>query len=273
MVYCNYARSFLVLVWLFYGFQTQALEILPPMPAECKAADKIQDLQTKINLYTSCLEQTNSSDRKMDDWQRKEVYLHRADALFEMGHYAEAIVDYDRYIGDTSFSVWALHRRGMSHNAIGQYQQAIADLDAALEITPGALDVRYDRGLISSAQGNYQLALEDFRQVTAEAPDTPEYANALAWLLSTCPDAKLHNGKLAVRLAHKALSQNRNPNYLDTLAAAYARSGKFQRAIEVQKEALKLLQHGHASPETIKELNSRLNLYSVGKPYAESLRE
>jgi tetratricopeptide (TPR) repeat protein len=52
---------------------------------------------------------------------------------------------------------------------------------------------------------------------------------------------------------------------LDTLAAAYAEEGQFEKALEWQKKALEL------APENFKaDLNTRLKLYEAGKPYRDA---
>ena len=273
MRYCGEVLSVMTMVWLLCANPAEALTMEPPMPADCRAAEKAQGLQSKVDLYTNCLDRRLSSERKMEDWQRNNVYLNRADALFEMGRYAEAIADYDRYLANSSYNVWALGQRGLAHVAMGQRQKAVADFDAALKINPDALEVRYNRGMALAGQGLYQSALEDLRRSASEAPNVPKYANTLAWLLSTCPDKGFIDGKQAVKFARKAVSQDRNAVYLDTLAAAYARTGNFQLAITAQKEALALLRDSHASPGTIEQLSSRLDLYSKGKPYTEDRPE
>ena len=55
----------------------------------------------------------------------------------------------------------------------------------------------------------------------------------LAWLLATYPDSKSRDGAEAVRLAERAcdLTERRILALLDTLAAAYAETGDFPRAI------------------------------------------
>jgi serine/threonine-protein kinase len=72
------------------------------------------------------------------------------------------------------------------------------------------------------------------------------------------------NGKKAVELALKAceLSDWKNPGYLDTLAAAYARVGDFGNAVKWQEKALE-------SPELANntEAQQRLNFYLERKPW------
>jgi tetratricopeptide (TPR) repeat protein len=82
--------------------------------------------------------------------------------------------------------------------------------------------------------------LQRLREIAANAPDSPRMLNELAWLLATYPDAKSRDGAEAVQLAERAcaLTDRRIPALLDTLGAAYAKSGDFSRAISTIEEAL-----------------------------------
>jgi hypothetical protein len=91
----------------------------------------------------------------------------------------------------------------------------------------------------------------------------------LAWLLATCPDDQIRDGKNAVTLATKAcdLSKWEKYEYVDTLAAAYAETGDFEQAVKYQKQA--------ASMDGIPEDNrtnvqKRIELYLQHKPYRKS---
>jgi len=264
----------LVLACLLCSQIAQALTMEPPLPSDCATAEKAMDLQTKVSLYTRCLDGNDKSDRPLEAYQRNNMYFHRANALFELHRYAEALADYDRFIAKTnSGHVWAMHQRGLTHQAMGQHQLALADFKQALEFNPDALWVRFDRGLLFAKMGLYQSAIEDLRMAATSSAETAVFANALAWLLATCPDAKFHDGKVAVSFALKAVSIDRNAEYLDTLAAAQARKGDFKQAVETQQAALDLLRKDQAAQETIKELTTRLSLYTTGKPYTQNRSE
>jgi tetratricopeptide (TPR) repeat protein len=91
--------------------------------------------------------------------------------------------------------------------------------------------------------------------------------NALAWCVTTCSDAVLRDGTNAVVFAEEAVAatNRKNFSYLDTLAAAYAETGQFAKAISVQHEAIALA----PSEQEKKNLASRLQLYENNFPYRD----
>lgn len=257
--------SALILGGLLFSHGVQALEIEPPLPGDCMKAEETEDLQAKVSLYTSCLKYGEF----YAEYQRDEIYFHRANALFELQRYAEALKDYDRFIAKSYGHVWALDQRGLTHQAMGHLQLALADFNQALAFNADAHDVRFHRGQLYAEMGLYEPALQDLRRVATREPENAVFANALAWLLATCPDAKIHDGEEAVRLALKAVSIDRNAQYLDALAAAQARKGDFEQAVKTQQAALDLLRKDKAEQDTIHEFTSRLSLYRAGKPYTQ----
>jgi TPR repeat protein len=74
----------------------------------------------------------------------------------------------------------------------------------------------------------------------AVAHDNADAMNNLALLLATSRNASLRNPLEAVALATKAVAARNNPDYLDTLAAAYFAAGQTEKAIEAEKKALAL---------------------------------
>ncbi|MHC4521476.1 MAG: tetratricopeptide repeat protein, partial [Planctomycetota bacterium] len=66
--------------------------------------------------------------------------------------------------------------------------------------------------------------------------------NALAWLQATYPSAAVRDGAKAIENAKKAceLSDRSNPNFIDTLAAAYAEAGDFAAAVREERVAVQL---------------------------------
>ena len=137
---------------------------------------------------------------------------------------------------------WALINRNRA-------AEAIPHLERALEISPGLVEARYYLGAALLKNGQRPQALAEWRQALRQAPDDLPLLNDTAWLLATSADPALRNGSEAVALGEHAveLSSGRQPGLLATLAAAYAATGSFDRAVELEKRAASLAaQQGNA---------------------------
>jgi TPR repeat protein len=101
----------------------------------------------------------------------------------------------------------------------------------------------------------------------AMANRNPMTLNDLAWVLATSPHEVWRNGTNAVAFAEKAVAatSRTNAEYLDTLAAAYAETGDFPKAISTQKEAIAQIPVGQLKSD----FESRLKLYEARTPYRE----
>jgi TPR repeat protein len=62
--------------------------------------------------------------------------------------------------------------------------------------------------------------------------------NSLALLMATSNDRHVRNLQEAIALATKAVAASSNPDYLDTLAAAYFANGESDKAVETEQKAL-----------------------------------
>jgi tetratricopeptide (TPR) repeat protein len=119
-----------------------------------------------------------------------------------------------------------------------------------------------------ASQHQYTNAIAICREAITSNPKDDWSYNLLAWIKATCPDSSLRDGKEAVSAATKAceLTQWKEFNWIDTLAAACAESGDFQRAIQFQEQALHT---GNPPDSDRKEMQDRLALYQQSQPYRE----
>jgi tetratricopeptide (TPR) repeat protein len=150
----------------------------------------------------------------------------------------------------------------------GRYSEAIKSLSEALNIYPEHINARYNLGMSLWALGNSKEAVLQYSQVLEMKPDWSLAANSLAWILATDRDKEVRNGDDAVKWALVACRGEgiKNPEYLDTLAAAYAEVGAFDRAAKIAKECINLSkQKGYVS--LAKEVQKRLQLYKNGTAF------
>jgi tetratricopeptide (TPR) repeat protein len=90
--------------------------------------------------------------------------------------------------------------------------------------------------------------------------------DSLARIQATCPEDSLRNGKEALEKSLRAceLSNWESADIIDTLAAAYAEVGDFDRAVKYQMQAISM--SGTYGPAR-RKMEERLELYREHKPY------
>jgi predicted Zn-dependent protease len=119
-------------------------------------------------------------------------------------------------------------------------------------------------------QGQAAAAAAEFRASLGLEANQPETLNEFAWLLATDPHAEIRHGADAVQFARRAceLARGQEPSFLGTLAAAYAETGDFDKAVAACQAAhdLALAQGRKPLAATNEQL---LVFYRARKPYRE----
>ncbi len=179
-------------------------------------------------------------------------------------HFRKAVLLKHDYL-DAEFNI------GRELIFIGEYDKAVRHLLRTVNLNEDHSDSHYMLGVAFEAMGLSQEGLERFRIAMRLKPGWVKPMIAAAWLQATSPDPQIRNHVSAITLAEQAALASPEPNALalDTLAAAYAASGDYSRAVEAAELALEFLQDKGAIPlrEKIKE---RLKLYQNNTPYIRS---
>ncbi len=100
----------------------------------------------------------------------------------------------------------------------------------------------FENGREASRAGKCREAIRLFDE--AGRLGHPLAHEALAWELATAAAVECHDGPRAIGEAKAALATGETAERLDTLAAAYARNGDFDSALQAQSKALALLNAG-----------------------------
>jgi Tfp pilus assembly protein PilF len=152
----------------------------------------------------------------------------------------------------------------------GQVGEAAKHFEKTLQLNPVYLSALNNLGAAYCAQGKTELSIICYNKVLELEPNNVDAINNLAWFKATEEDPNCRNSEDAIRLATDAckLTSYEKPYLLDTLAAAYAASGKFGEAVATAEKALELAQ-SLGDKELAEEIRKHLYLYEAGQPYVE----
>lgn len=192
---------------------------------------------------------------------RGETHVARRDYKLAIADFTAAIALSPAYFGP-------FLSRGRAYSTMEEYDKALVDLDKAIQLKPDNDASYLARAYVFEARRQFPQAAADYRAVIRLSPHIPDGYNSLAWLLATCPAARLRNGLEAVELATKActLTSWQDGLCLDTLAAAYAEAGNFPEAVKWQRKSL---EYPEDDPEELEKARQRLALFEAGQPYRQ----
>jgi protein O-mannosyl-transferase len=149
----------------------------------------------------------------------------------------------------------------------GQVADALVHYRKLLKLQPDNIEVHNIVGTVLIQQGRIREGVEEWQKVLAIQPDNGNAMSNLAWVFATSPEDPLRDGKRAVQLAEDAMriSGRRIPIIFRTLAAAYAESGEFSKAIQVAQQGIELANsQGNSGLAT--ELQGNIALYQEQRP-------
>jgi tetratricopeptide (TPR) repeat protein len=223
----------------------------------------------------NALRQLGQSDLALGDNNRaielepenSKAYNNRAILYAEAGKFDLSLADCDKAIELDSKDIATYRNRGQVLLRLGEIGRAIDNYTRIIELAPNDAIAYKTRGDLYALVGQYDKARADFTKALELQPRFADACNSMAWLLATCPDPNLRDGKAAVSYAERAGEiAGRDPYpYPDTLAAAYAETGNFEEAIRWQSIAVE-----QAPQQLREEFLQRLTSYQKNLPFHET---
>lgn len=155
---------------------------------------------------------------------------------------ANVRVEYFRFLSDPDTG------HSVNQHAFDWLQEAANEQNAEAMYELGNC---YARGCLSKP--NYRKANSWYRKAVQTDPNNSEVVNSVAWTLSVSNNRSVRKPRYALRVMERMMTNSetarQSPQFLDTWAAAYAATGNFRRAVEVQSEALALANASEDIPE------------------------
>ena len=154
--------------------------------------------------------------------------------------------------------------------AIGRLDEAIDYFQAYVQVATNDAQAPVQLGMMLSSANRTAEAIEQYEQALRLNPESAQALNNLAWIYATAPEEKFRYASEAARLAELAceLTGWREPVLLGTLAAAYAESEDFPKAVRLAQQAIDMSLA--AGLDQVAAMNKKLiELYREGKPYRQ----
>ncbi len=166
------------------------------------------------------------------------AYLNRGLAWKEIGNLENATIDVNKGMEIYAGNPLAYGLRGDIYFDKKEYDLAIADYDKALAIDQKNEWLYLKRANYWYVIGNFKNSIYDLEKAFKLNPSNFIVLNDYAWLLATCSDRQYRNGEKSVQFAEKAMNASRSAGTLNTLAAAYAETGRFDDAVKIQEDSI-----------------------------------
>jgi tetratricopeptide (TPR) repeat protein len=225
-------------------------------------------------------------------------------ALLQLGQFDKANVELKRAVAIEPHYVQALYNLGLLRHRQAQFEEAVQYFEAAVAVRPSHFESLLALGQDLQRLDRPADAVQRFRAAVQARPedaraykqlamllirtDRPYEAIALledgheilpldqsitdrlAWVLATTANSSARNPERALRLAREvcAVTGDREPRALDTLAAALAANGDFEGAVRAMDRAINTARAG-GRERRLQGMVQRRERYLSGSPYIQ----
>jgi tetratricopeptide (TPR) repeat protein len=192
-------------------------------------------------------------------------------ALLQKGELDKAVAFFQQAIKLRSDYADAYANLGLALYKQGRFKQAIEELTKAISLDPQSVETRVQLVKCLLATNKVSQAVQELKSIADFSGDWT-VLNNLAWYLAIYRQADFYDSVEAVRLAQTACRLTNYQHFapLDTLAVAYAATGRFDEAADAAEKALKLAQAAN-NKQMVDSIQQHLNLFRNHQPYIEAL--
>jgi tetratricopeptide (TPR) repeat protein len=192
------------------------------------------------------------------------TWFNRAELYSDRGDYNRAVGDYAEAIRLSPKEPSFYNGRGRAFARIGRVREAMTDFNAAIRLDPDNAQARVSRAELYLASRDWGRAATDYRDAIQLDDKLGSAYQGAAWIMATCPDDHYRNEELALSAAQKAmeLDGDKDPRYIETLAAAYANAGQYDSAVAILQSHLDKM-----PKQYVAGAQARIQLYKSERPY------
>ena len=148
----------------------------------------------------------------------------------------------------------------------GDADPAVAEYRAIVERYPEHETAWFEEAWVLLRARRYAAAQRTLEEGVRSAPRSLSLAHLLARLLATGPDAALRDGGRALELAQRVFDAQQSAEHAETLAMALAENGRFDEAVELQRQLLAQAESLGRPDLELARLSANLELYQKRQP-------
>lgn len=190
------------------------------------------------------------------------VFLCKGELAAAVSHYKTAVG-----IEPTAANYCGL---GNAQLQSGETAKAIESYLLAITTDPGHLDAKFGMGTAYDRLGRTEIAAKHYSEILEKNPQHLPTLNNYAWMLATSRQDSVRNGAQAMVLVEHALelSGGSKLHLLHTLAAAYAETGQYDKAVQTAQQVESMAKtEGNAA--LMKQCQREEAVYATGAPWRE----
>ncbi len=224
-------------------------------------ANRLKDYPEAIKQLTKAL-----------DIEPDEILLHNvfADIYEKQGNHQQAIDRHTKSLKIKPEQPGVLNQLAALYTSLEKTDKAIECFNKSLQIEPKQATVMSDLAMVLYGQSQVRQAMALWSDSLEIDPNQVYAANSLAWIKATSKAEKFYDPGEALTFARQAceLTEYQEPGMLDTLAAALAANGQFDKAAETAGKAIQIAK-STGQNERVRDFQNHLNLYKT----RQTLRE
>jgi tetratricopeptide (TPR) repeat protein len=159
--------------------------------------------------------------------------------LQSQGRHQEAIARFSDALKSKPAYTEARQRLADSLRHSGRAKESLAEYQRVLAENAANSEARFGYAIALVQLHRYQEARTRLAEGMKNHPDQPVFARGLARLLAAAPDDKVRDGGKALALVQSLLSkEQRTPDLGETMAMALADVGRYDEAIQLQRDLI-----------------------------------
>ena len=121
---------------------------------------------------------------------------------------------------------------------VGRLEQAAQHYDEVVRIDPSSTDARFAYAVTLVRLRRYLEARQWIEESLTVQREQPILTHALARVLASAPDDRVRDGQRALALVQQLAQQETTTDVGETLAMAFAETGNYTNAVNVQKDVM-----------------------------------